>query len=124
MRHTFREYESTIYGGLNVGDNLMVSDNIYANSGQLVLTELTAYNKTEINTKLAGILTPSKIEITGDGWSQIKIRSNSDTASSPAEIGFSRLVKKQFLEGAIGVSGDTTRGAFWYAGGYDRINID
>jgi hypothetical protein len=123
IRQVFREFESTIYGGLTVGDSLMVTNHIYADSGSLVLTELTAYNKTEINAQRAGILTPSKIEITSNATSQIQINSPADT-TDPSEIGFYRQSKNQFLKTAMGVSGGTARGAFWWAGGADRININ
>jgi hypothetical protein len=85
----------------------------------------TALDLLEANTtlQLDGYLTPSKIEITSSEWSQIKINSFADTAD-PAEISFSRVNRNQFLKSVVGVSGDTTRGAFWWAGGEDRINID
>jgi hypothetical protein len=45
-----RELESVIGGGLNIRDNLMVASGIWATSGAAVLTELTAYNKSEVDT--------------------------------------------------------------------------
>jgi hypothetical protein len=102
---------------------LSVSDNIYSN-GNLLLTDLTAYNKTEINAQRAGILSPSKVDIITDAWGQISIKSNSDTANLPSDITLNRQIKKQFLVSAMGVSGDTARGAYWWAGGTDRININ
>ena len=65
---------------------------------------------------------PSKIEITSDEWSQIQINSTSDT-DSPSEIAMHRRNKNVFLATAMGVSGDMERGAFWWAGGPDRMNI-
>ena len=57
-------------------------------------------------------------------WSQIFVRSNSDNADLPAEIALNRQVKSGYLATAYGVAGNTARGAFWWAGGHDRINID
>jgi hypothetical protein len=111
MRHEFREYQSTIYGGFNVGDDLSVTNSFYA-GGNLVLTDYTAYNKTKINAQRAGILTPSKIEITSDAWSQIKINSTSDSVAVPSEIAINRQIKHALLGAAMGVSGDTERGAW------------
>jgi hypothetical protein len=79
---------------------------------------------TSIDSRLAGILTPSKIDITSDTWSQIHILSNSETAEIPSEIGFNRQSKSQYLKSAMGVSGNLTRGAYWWVGGEDRININ
>ena len=95
MRHQFMEYQSMIYGGLNIGDDLSVSSDIYS-GGNLVLTDYTAYNKTEINAQRAGVLTPSKIEITSDAWSQIKINSTSNSAVVPSEMAFNRQSKNGF----------------------------
>jgi hypothetical protein len=75
------------------------------------------------NTQLAGIITPSKINITSNTWPQITLKSNSTTITDPSEISFNREnINVKFIT-SIGLSGDTTRGAFWWAGGEDRINI-
>jgi hypothetical protein len=79
---------------------------------------------TSIDTRLAGPLAPSKISIVGDDWSQIKIQSNSEAWEIPSEIAFNRESKSQWLKSAMGVAGDLTRGAFWWVGGEDRININ
>ena len=47
----------------------------------------------QIATKLAGTITPTKIEIVGDLRSQVEIKSTSDSADLPAEIGFNRKTK-------------------------------
>jgi hypothetical protein len=54
----------------------------------------------------------------------MKINSTSDSTAVPSEIGFNRRSKNALLATAMGVSGDTERGAFWWAGGADRININ
>jgi hypothetical protein len=79
---------------------------------------------TSIDTRLAGPLAPSKIDVVGDDWSQIKIQSNSEAWEIPSEIAFNRQNKSQFLKSAMGVAGDLTRGAFWWVGGEDRLNIN
>jgi hypothetical protein len=80
--------------------------------------------ESSINTRLLDILTPIKINITSDAWAQINIHSNSEEAYTPSEIAFNRQIKNAFLSSAMGVSGDLTRGAYWWAGGEDRININ
>jgi hypothetical protein len=99
------------------------SSNLLAKASVASVTALGTAVFDEINTRLSGYLTPSKIEITSNFWSQVQINSTSDT-TDPSEIGFSRENKSQFLKSAMGVSGDLTRGAFWWAGGEDRININ
>jgi hypothetical protein len=79
---------------------------------------------TSIDTRLAGVLAPSKIDVVGDDWSQIKIQSNSADLGIPSEIAFNRENKSQWLKSAMGVAGDLTRGAFWWVGGEDRLNIN
>ena len=77
----------------------------------------------QIVSKLAGAITPSKIEITNAVWPQIKVN-NTSTTNDPCEIMFSRQSRNTYLACSMGVSGDTARGAFWWAGGSDRININ
>jgi hypothetical protein len=95
------------------------SQDLLAKASVVSLTALT----NDINSRLAGTLTPEKIEITSNSWSQVKINSTSDT-ENPSEIAFNRENRSQYLKSAMGVSGDLTRGAFWWAGGSDRININ
>jgi hypothetical protein len=99
------------------------SQNLLAKASVASVTALGTAVFDEINERLAGYLTPGKIEITSNNWSQIQINNTSDT-TDPSEIGFSRANKSQFLKSAMGVSGDLTRGAFWWVGGEDRLNID
>ena len=78
----------------------------------------------QIVSKLAGTITPTKIDVLSDVWAQITIKSSSDSAAVPTEMAFNRENKNTYLRTAMGVSGDTARGAYWYAGGSDRININ
>ena len=79
---------------------------------------------TQINSKLAGILTPSQIVISNSVRNQLKLTNNSATASDPCEILFSRQSKDGSLLAAMDVSGDVVRGAYWETSGTDRININ
>jgi hypothetical protein len=80
-------------------------------------------NIATLQTNLLGILTPSTLNITSDTWPQITLKSNSNTDYIPCEITFDRQILNTVLKATIGVAGDTARGAYWWAGGEDRINI-
>jgi hypothetical protein len=84
-----------------------------------------ALNLLEANTilRLGGYLTPNKIYILSDVFPQMIIRNISE-ATVPCEIAFNRQINNEFLASAFGRSGNTTRGAYWWAGGTDRIRID
>jgi hypothetical protein len=95
------------------------SQDLLAKASVVSLTALA----NDINSRLAGQLTPEEILITSNSWPQVQITNTSDT-DSPSEIAFNRQIKNQYFKSAMGVAGDLTRGAFWWAGGQDRININ
>jgi hypothetical protein len=118
--------ESPLEKGRNVitGEHELIMDMSYYESLN-AKADKTALDLLEANTilRLDGYLTPNKIDILSDVYPQILIRSNTD-ATIPCEIAFNRQIKHEFLASAFGVSGNTTRGAYWWAGGEDRININ
>ena len=69
---------------------------------------------------------PRKIEVHDNrhSWPGVLIKNNNDTDYVPAEITFNRQHKHESLLAAFGVSGIPARGAYWYAGGTDRITIN
>ena len=71
------------------------------------------------------VITPLAVNITtsADIWPAMQIKNNSDTATTPAEIVFNRGNKGDQYISAIGITGSATRGAYWWCGGSDRINI-